>query len=140
MEPRLAKFAQDHPEPDLAVLRLNRRDPPTLPLEIFGDQWARWIEDAAHAAACPIDYVVAPLLASASVLIGHARWPQAASDWSEPPHLWCGCVGDSGDGKSPGGDYLLRYVPPEMQRRMATDFPDRQMEALAANRDCKRAA
>ena len=31
---------------------------------VFGEKWGGWIEDAAEAAACPPDYVAAPLLAS----------------------------------------------------------------------------
>ena len=119
------------PEPDMAVLRLHRRPPPPLPLQVFGDRWARWIEDTARAAACPVDYVAAPLLASASVSIGHARWAQAKSSWAEPPHLWCASVGDSGDGKSPGADVFYRHVLPEMERRMTADFPDRLRDARA---------
>jgi len=49
-------------EPDMEVLRLHRRPPPRLPLEVFGSAWVDWIEEAAEAAACPPDYVVAPLL------------------------------------------------------------------------------
>jgi hypothetical protein len=120
------------PDVDLAVLRLHRREPPVLPLEVLGEHWATWITNAARAAACPVDYVVAPLLASASVVIGHARWAQAAEGWAEPPHLWCGSVGDSGDGKSPRGDVLYRSVLPEIERRMAADFPDQLREAQSA--------
>ena len=68
--------------------------------------WVQWLPDAAAAAACPVDYVVAPLLASVSTLIGNARWAQARPGWSEPPHLWMVAVGDSGTGKSPGADCL----------------------------------
>jgi hypothetical protein len=67
--------------------------------------------------------VAAPLLASVSVLIGHARWAQATPGWSEPPHLWVGAVGDSGNDKSPGADCLMRDVLPEIERRMLADFP-----------------
>src|SRR5690349_7868874 len=83
-------------EPDMGVLRLYRRPPPPFLTEVFGPAWERWVINAADAAACPVDYVVAPLLASVSVLIGHARWSQATPGWSEPPHLWVGAVGDSG--------------------------------------------
>ena len=100
-------------EPDMGVLRLRRRPPPALPLEVFGDTWSRWLTDAAAAAACPVDYVAGPLLASVSTLIGHARWAQAWPGWSEPPHLWMVVVGDSGAGKSLGADCLLRDVVPE---------------------------
>jgi hypothetical protein len=120
------------PEPDLGVLRLHRRPAVPLPIEVFGDRWARWIEDAAHAAACPVDYVVAPLLGASSALIGHARWARAWEGWVEPPHLWNGVVGDSGDGKSPGADTVIKHVVPEIEHRMAIDFPDRLREAQAA--------
>jgi len=112
-------------EPDMAVLRLHRRPPPPLPMSIFGPEWAAWIEETAAAAAAPPDYVVAPLLASVSTLIGNARWAQATPGWSEPPHLWMASVGDSGSSKSPGADSLLRDVLPEIERRMLSDFPDR---------------
>lgn len=118
--------------PDMTVLRLGRRAPPPFPLAVLGDDWHRWVVDTAAAAACPADNVAAPLLAAASVLIGHARWAQAAPGWSEPPHLWLGVVGDSGTGKSPGADTLLRDVLPEIERRMTGDFPDRLAQWRAA--------
>src|SRR5205814_5594016 len=77
------------------------------------------------AAACPPDYVAAPLLAAASALIGHARWAEATPGWTEPPHLWLGVVGDSGNGKSPGADCLMRDVLSVIERKMLGDFPDR---------------
>jgi hypothetical protein len=120
------------PEPDMAVLKLHRRDAPCLPLDIFGDKWARWIEGAAEAASAPVDYVVAPLLAAASSLIGHARWAQAKLTWVEPPHLWCASVGDSGDGKSPGADAIYRYVMPDLERRQNVGFPEKLLAARAA--------
>jgi Protein of unknown function (DUF3987) len=118
-------------EPDMAVLRLHRR-PPQLPMSTVGQVWGEWISTTAQAAACPPDYVAAPLLASVSALIGHARWAQATPGWAEPPHLWIGSVGDSGNGKSPGADCLMRDVLPEIERRMLADFPDRLREWRAA--------
>ena len=112
-------------EPDLGVLQLQRRTPPPLPFEVFGSAWGGWIAEAAEAAACPPDYVAAPLLAAGSALIGNARWAQASPGWSEPPFLWVGAVGDSGNGKSPGSDCLMRDVLPEIERRMIADFPER---------------
>ena len=120
------------PDPDLGVLRLRRRPAPPLPLQLFGPAWGPWISEAARAAACPPDYVALPLLSSVSALIGHARWAQAAPGWSEPPHLWTGVVGDSGDGKSPGADCLPRDVLPVLEARMIGDFPERLREWRAA--------
>jgi hypothetical protein len=121
------------PRPYMAVLRLHQRPPPQLPIETFGMAWRQWIIDAAKAAACPPDYVVVALLTSASALIGHARWAQATPGWAEPPHLWIGAVGDSGNGKSPGADCLMRYVLPEIEGRMEADFPDKLREWQAAS-------
>src|SRR5204863_2359671 len=113
------------PEPDMSILRPERRGAPKLPLAAFGPIWAEWITTTAEAAACPPDYVAAPLLAAASALIGHARWAQATPGWTEPPHLWLGVVGEPGTGKSPAADCLMRDVLPEIERRMLADFPDR---------------
>ena len=113
------------PEPDLRVLWPERPRAPDFPLAAFGPAWQQWIASAAEAASCPADYVAAPLLAAASALIGNARWAQATPGWAEPPHLWLGAIGDSGSGKSPGADCLMRDVLPEMEARMRADFADR---------------
>src|SRR5437764_4341995 len=110
-----AELEQGWPEPGMSVLRPDLVPSPSLPLSVFGTAWAEWIATAAQAAACPPDYVAAPLLAAASALIGNARWPQATPGWAEPPHLWLGVVGDSGSGKSPGADSLMRDVLPEIE-------------------------
>jgi hypothetical protein len=122
---------EDWGDPDLDVLRQHRRPPATLPLDTLG-QWGDWVADAANASAAPIDYVAMPLLSSASALIGNARWARAAPGWAEPPHLWTGVVGDSGDSKSPGADCLMRDVLPEIERRMVGDFPDQVGDWQAA--------
>lgn len=129
-------------EPDMSVLRLSRRPPPELPLHVLGTEWSSWVTEAAHASACPADYVTAPLLSSASALIGNARWAMATPGWAEPPHLWNGVVGDSGSSKSPGADCLLRHVLPEIEKRMYADFPDRlrEWQAAAEIRAAKREA
>ena len=111
--------------PDRSVLRLGRREPPAFPLNVLADDWRRWVITTAEAAGCPVDNVIAPLLAAVSALIGHARWAQVVPGWAEPPHLWFGVVGDSGTGKSPGADALLRDVLPVIEGRMLGDFPDR---------------
>lgn len=117
--------------PDLSVMRLGRRAPPKLPVEVFGPVWGEWIANTAEAAASPVDYVATNLLAAASALIGHARWVQATPGWREPPHLWACNVGDSGTGKSGGADALGRDVLPEIENRMIGDFPDRHAEWTA---------
>jgi hypothetical protein len=124
-------------DPDLGVLQLQRRTPPPLPIDVFGPIWADWMREAAKAANCPPDYVAAPLLAAASALIGNSRWAQASPGWVEPPFLWACAVGDSGNGKSPGSDCLMRDVLPEIERRMLADFPDRLRQWRAAEQHDK---
>src|ERR1700730_12379236 len=118
--------------PDLSVLRLNRRPPPPLPLHVFGPSWGSWIAAAAEASECPLDYVMGPLLASISTLVGNVRWAMATPGWSEPPHLWVGAVGESRAGKSSGADCLMRDVLPKIEAKMAADFPDQLREWRAA--------
>ena len=120
------------PEIDLSILRLNGRPPPPFPLAIFGAAWWGWICNAASAACCPVDYVAAPLLATASALIGNARWAQAWPGWEEPPHLWLASVGESGNGKSPGANTMFDKIVPELDRRMIGDFPERHAAWKAA--------
>jgi hypothetical protein len=116
-------------DPDLGVLRLHRREPVPFPLEILGPFWGPWVERAAESKASPVDYVASALLTSTSALVGHARWAQAWDGWEEPPHLWGGNVGDSGDGKSPGADAVLKDVVPEIESRMTRNFPVTLMNA-----------
>ena len=118
--------------PDMSVLRLARRTAPAFPTHVLGPEWAAWVAGAAEAASAPDDYVALPLLAAASALIGHARWAEATPGWQEPPHIWAGCVGDSGSSKSPGADALLRDVLPKVEANMMGDFPDRLREWHAA--------
>jgi hypothetical protein len=114
--------------PDVSILRLNRRPPPRFPTAIFGPEWSRWLTGTAEAAAAPVDYVGASLIAVSSALIGNARWAEAWPGWSEPPHLWLGLVGDSGDGKSPATAVAFRKVVPELERRMIGDYPEQLRE------------
>jgi Protein of unknown function (DUF3987) len=128
-EPTGGAKSESWPEPDLGVLRLHRRPAVPFPVEVLGDKWGPWAENAARSAASPVDYVASTLLTSVSALVGNARWAQGWDGWAEPPHLW-GCnVGDSGDGKSPGADTVLKHVVPEIEYRMAREFPDQLREA-----------
>jgi hypothetical protein len=103
-----------------------------MPLAVFGAEWMGWIKDAAEAAATSPDYVAAPLLAAGSATIGHARWAQAHPGWQEPPHLWMCSVGDSGGGKSPGADPVLKGVLPRIEEAMGRNFPEKRREWEAA--------
>src|ERR1700720_973529 len=80
-------------DPDMGVPGMHRRTPPQLPFEVFGLEWSDWIIEAAEAAACPTDYVVAPLLAAASALIGNSTFSGATATLTGPPHIGDSAVG-----------------------------------------------
>lgn len=128
-DPGAAIVSAPDAEPDLRVMRLSRRQAVPFPIDVLGEKWSAWAQSAAESVVAPVDYVAAALLASASALIGNARWAQAWPGWEEPPHVWMCCVGDSGDGKSPGMDAIGKTALPEIESRMALDFPDQLQEA-----------
>jgi hypothetical protein len=111
------------PLPDMGVLRNNRREPPAFPIEVLGEFWADWVTVAAAGASAPIDYTGCSLLASASTLIGHARWVSPWQGWAEPPVLWIGNVGDPSSGKSPAADPLLGILR-GIEVDLAKNYPD----------------
>jgi Protein of unknown function (DUF3987)/Primase C terminal 2 (PriCT-2)/Bifunctional DNA primase/polymerase, N-terminal len=116
------------PGPDMSILRHGQENPPAFPLDALGGLWAAWVKDAADATAAPVDYVSMPLLAAASALIGHARWPSATPGWCEPPHIWCASVGVSGSSKSPASDPILRDIMPKLEARMAAGFAEKHAQ------------
>jgi hypothetical protein len=117
---------------DLTVLRQHRRTAPVFPLQVLGESWAQWATVTAASASAPVDYTVASLLMSAAALIGNARWAQGRPGWEEPACLWGGNVGDSGDGKTPGGQAMFSRVVPSLERKMLGDYPDRHRDWEAA--------
>ncbi|MEX2650011.1 MAG: DUF3987 domain-containing protein [Alphaproteobacteria bacterium] len=121
--------------PDLSVLREGRRPAPALPMEVFGPFWDTWIKAGADAAGAPVDYVAAPLLATASAIIGNARWVTPWRGWNEPPVLWICSVGTPSSSKSPGADPVLglcRDLESEMAEGFESTHRDWQTRRTAA--------
>jgi len=109
-------------QPEMSVLRQGRREPPELPIEVFGPFWSEWLRLAAAGASAPLDYTASALLACAAAVIGHARWVSPWEGWSEPPVLWIGNVGDPSSGKSPAADSLIRILR-HIELAAAEDYP-----------------
>ena len=114
----------------MSVLRLRRREPPALPLEVFG-AWGKWIDEAANAPH-------ARRLRRAAVVVLLVGIDRALS-------LAAGVAGLGGTAASldrrrrrqrrrqvPGGDCLHRNVLPAIKSRMVGDFPERLREWQAA--------
>src|SRR4051812_16289556 len=124
------------PEPDMSAARQNRRDPPVLPVEVFGPFWSEWIADAAEGASAPVDYVAGPLLATAAMLIGNARWTSPWQGWKEPSTLWLGVVGDPSANKSPGADPVLEIIR-SIENEIAAGFEATHREWATARESAK---
>jgi hypothetical protein len=109
--------------PDMSVLKEGRRQPPELPLDVFGPFWAMWVAATAEGCSAPRDYVATGLLGIASVLIGNAGWVSPWPGWSEPSALWIANIGIPSSGKSPAMDSLLNIVA-NIESEMAAGFSD----------------
>jgi hypothetical protein len=97
-------------DPDISILDDRRGDLPPFPLDVLSPSWQQWATNAAHGAGCAVDYVMVPLFAVASSLVGTARRVQASKPWSEPFTCWTAIVGVSGAGKTPGLDVTKRAL------------------------------
>jgi hypothetical protein len=90
-------------EPDMAVVGDVRQTAPRLPVEVFGEDVARWIAAQSLSKSSPPDYIAACLLAFVSALVS-TRTVSAHDGWEEPSPLWFALVGPPSSKKSPGMD------------------------------------
>jgi hypothetical protein len=119
--------------PSLALLDRSAGPCPPIPITAFGPMWSAWLASAAAGTNAPVDYVVLPLLAAASALIGNSRWVRAWDGWVEPPVLWCGAVGDPSSGKSSGAAPVMRDVLRNVETWMSRDYPAERDKWAAQN-------
>jgi hypothetical protein len=89
------------PEIEQTLLEDGRGLVPTLPIDVFLHEWARWIGDSAESAGTPIDYVAQGVLAAVSAVCGAGVMAQVSTAWAEPLVLWQALVGWPSSGKSP---------------------------------------
>ena len=97
-------------QPDLSYLGSGRVAPPAFPLDTLGEPWGSWCAAHAQARSVPVDYIAGTLLAATAALIGNRRWPQASSEWREPPVLWVALVGAPSSGKTAAQEPVLDLV------------------------------
>ncbi len=109
------------PLPDMSILKLNRRTPPSCPVKLAGSFWRDWIEAAAEGSGSPVDYVFAAVLTAGGALIGNARWVQAWPGFKQPPTVWFGIVGDPSVGKTPAIRPTIELCK-SLEVEMAADF------------------
>ena len=119
--------------PDMTVLKEGRRQPPELPLDVFGPYWAGWIGATAEGCSAPRDYVATGVLGITGALIGNARWVSPWTGWSEPSALWIANIGSPSSGKSPAMDSLLKIVA-DIEYEMAAGFSDELRQSTRVRR------
>lgn len=89
------------PEPDLSLIDADQSMPPLFDPSLLPSPWSAWVFEQAEAVGCPVDYVAAALLASASAWLGNSRRIAATADWIEPAHIWVALIGVPSTGKTP---------------------------------------
>lgn len=111
--------------PDMTVFNEGRRDPVSMPSDIFGPAWGL-IEGVAEGTGTAPDYPGMAMLATVASLIGGKRRlrPYVTADWSVPCILWCGVVGDPSSRKSPA---LAAITDPlrELEKDKAEEHSER---------------
>jgi Protein of unknown function (DUF3987) len=122
------------PDLDSSILDIEVIAAPPFP-KVLPAGWDGWTRDAAESAGCPVDYVALPLLATAGVVIGNARWGQPWPGWQEPTVLFVGMVGRPSSGKSPGLDAVSGPIA-ELEVTLNEDWDDRRR---LYRRDCAEA-
>jgi Protein of unknown function (DUF3987) len=95
--------------PDWSILDDRRGDLPKFPADCLGKAFMT-VRRAAKGAGVTDAHVAVPMLGIASSLIGVARRIQASTSWLEPCTMWCGIVGFSGTGKTPGLEVTKRAL------------------------------
>ncbi|EXL03877.1 YfjI family protein [Brucella anthropi] len=119
--PEPIPFKAEWPEPDYRFLRVERPEPPVLPLDdVFSARWSSWVKTAAEAKASPPDFVMAAALSVCAATIGNNRWVSPWSGWAEPPILWAVAIGNPSMNKSPGLDAVLSPLKKVERTLMAT--------------------
>ena len=106
-----------------------------FPLDIFPKKLQVFIETAAEAISCPIDFVAASVLSAISTAIGGKRKLQIKDGWQVSPVLWIGLIGETGEGKSPAMEAALAPL-----RKRAKENAERYKLALAQYEDDRQAA
>ena len=104
--------------PDWSILDDRRGDLPKFPADCLGKAFMT-VRRAAKGAGVTDAHVAVPMLGIASSLIGVARRIQASTSWLEPCTTWCGIVGFSGTGKTPGLEVTKRALA-AVERESAT--------------------
>ncbi|MFO1079421.1 MAG: DUF3987 domain-containing protein [Reyranellaceae bacterium] len=95
-------------DPDL--IESGRPTLPDFPLDALPAWWRTWVDETAHIAGAPVDYLVQALLAAVAGVAGAGIVARLGEGWDEPPILWPVLVGGPATGKSAALEMLRRAL------------------------------
>jgi hypothetical protein len=84
-----------------------------FPLEIFPNPFQKYILDCAETLGASIDYMGCSLLWCISLITGNSYKVSTKRGWEQSPVLWFALVGDTGVGKTPSINNILRPLKKE---------------------------
>jgi hypothetical protein len=102
-----------------------------FPVEVFPECLQRFAVEAAQAVGCPVDFVAAPMLATAGGAAGATRAIEVKPQYTQRSLLYLATVGSPGDGKSPALDTVVRPIY-QAQKRLMDEFAEQLNEYTAA--------
>lgn len=110
-----------------------------FPVEVLPKPMRLFVEEAAQAIHCPIDFLAVPLLVLAGVAIGTARCIEVKPGWREYARLWAAIVALPGDKKSPA---LKADFEPfrRRQQHLQQQYEDARKAWQELDKDAKKGA
>lgn len=111
-----------------------------FPLEVFPTPVAKFVEQVARSAGCPIDFPGVAALVIAGAAVGAARGSCIKGGWVEQPGMYAAIVAAPGRAKTPALKAVMNPIFEE-QDRLRQDYRaamDRYQEELAAYRNSQR--
>lgn len=94
-----------------------------FPVTVFPESLQRFALETARVIGCPIDFVGASMLATASGAVGAARTLEVKAAWMQRTLLYLAIVGPPGDGKTPTIDLVAKPIY-AAQFRLKQEFDD----------------
>ncbi|MCA8990134.1 MAG: DUF3987 domain-containing protein, partial [Planctomycetaceae bacterium] len=99
---------------------------PRIPFKPFPDDClpgviASYVREVAVSIGCDVTYAALPMLSVLAACIGRSRQLEVKPGWWEPSVIWSAIIGESGTGKSPAFDAILRPLR-KLEDRMLEEY------------------
>lgn len=81
-----------------------------FPLNALPQPLAAFAKQVSESKQCPLEFVVLPILSVIASAIGSTRQIELKPDWREWPIIWTCIIGESGSGKTPAFEELIKPI------------------------------